>query len=73
MTPTHYPPALAVLAQGRDFLDTAEFARLINRSGQTIRKNLCLTGTAYGVRPHRVGGRLMWPVSEVAQLMQRKG
>ena len=63
------PPGLAAIANGRDYLLTVEFGRAIGRSGQTIRKNLCQTGEAYGVRPTKVGGRLLWPVREVAALL----
>lgn len=69
MDTSKYPPALAAIAANRDYLDTTEFASAINRTGQTIRKNLCVRGHAYGIRPKRVGGRLLWPVSEVARLL----
>lgn len=67
--PTHLPPALAAIAQGRDHIQTSEFARSITRAGQTIRKNYCLTGEAYGIRPIKIGNRLLWPVAEVARLL----
>ncbi len=69
MDTANYPPALAAIAANRDYLDTAEFGSVIKRTGQTIRKNLCVQGHAYGIRPKRVGGRLLWPVSEVARLL----
>lgn len=69
MDTTNYPPELARVAQGRDFINTDEFARALGRSGRTARKNLCLTGHAWGVKPQKVGGRLLWPVSEVARLL----
>ena len=64
------PPELARIASGRDFLTTGEFARALNRAPQTVRKNLCIAGHAYGIRPLKVGGRLLWPVAEVAKLLQ---
>ncbi|SCC95886.1 conserved hypothetical protein [Thiomonas sp. X19] len=70
METSNYPPTLAAIAANRDYLDTAEFGRAIKRTGQTIRKNLCIQGHAYGIRPHRVGGRLLWSVAEVAKLLQ---
>ncbi len=70
MEATKYPPELARIAQGRDHLDTAEFGSAIKRTGQTIRKNLCIQGHAYGIRPLKVGGRLPWPVAEVAKLLR---
>lgn len=69
METQNYPPELARIASGRDFLNTAEFARALGRSGQTARKNLSLTGHAWGIRPHKVGGRLLWPVAEVAKVL----
>lgn len=51
------------------FYDTSEFAKAICRESQTIRKNLCLTGEAYGIRPHKIGGRLLWPAKQVEKLL----
>lgn len=62
-------PELVRIAQGRDHINTAEYGRAINRSGQTIRKCLCVEGAAYGIRPVKVRGRLLWPVSEIAALL----
>ena len=62
-------PELARIAQGRDHISTAEYGRAINRSGQTIRKNLCLDGEAYGVRPVKIRGRLLWPVTDIAAIL----
>ncbi|MDA8256462.1 MAG: hypothetical protein M0Z99_12625 [Betaproteobacteria bacterium] len=69
METSNYPPELARIAQGRDFLNTAEFARALGRSGQTARKNLSLTGHAWGIKPRKVGGRLLWPVADVARAL----
>jgi hypothetical protein len=65
-------PALAAIAAGRDHINTTEFAHAIDRANQTIRKNYCLTGECYGIRPVKFGNRLLWPVSQVAALL-RKG
>ena len=62
-------PELTRIAQGRDHISTAEYGRAINRSGQTIRKNLCITGAAYGVRPVKIRGRLLWPVTAIAAIL----
>lgn len=68
--PVHVvPPALAEIAAGRDFVLTAEYARAIGRTGQTIRKNYCQTGEAYGVRPRKIGARLLWPVADIARVL----
>lgn len=60
---------LARIAQGRDHLITSEFGRAINKADQTIRKNYCLSGAAYGIRPVKIGNRLLWPVAEIAGLL----
>jgi len=62
-------PDLVRIAQGRDHINTAEFGRATNRRPQTIRKNLCIEGAAYGIRPLKVRGRLLWPVADIAALL----
>lgn len=66
------PVALAAIAAGRDHIQTAEFARAANRASQTIRKNYCLTGECFGIRPVKFGNRLLWPVNDVAKLLNGK-
>ncbi len=63
------PANLSVIAAGRDHIQTAEFARAVNRSSQTIRKNYCTTGECFGIRPVKFGNRLLWPVASVAALL----
>ena len=70
---TIIPPALAAIAAGRDHIKTAEYARAASRSSQTIRKNYCLTGECFGIRPIKFGNRLLWPVTEIAALLNRGG
>lgn len=60
------PPALAAIAQGRDFIKTGEFALTMNCAVATVHKNHCLRGEVYGVRPRKVGKQLLWPVAGVA-------
>jgi hypothetical protein len=67
--PAKVPPALADIAAGRDHIQTAEFARAVNRTSQTIRKHYCLTGRCFGVTPIKFGNRLLWPVSEITVLL----
>lgn len=69
MSDVAVPIELARIANGRDHILTPEFGRAINRSGQTIRKNYCLTGEAYGIRPVKIGNRLLWPVTKIAELL----
>lgn len=69
MSTISIPAALAKIASGRDHVLTAEYARAINRSSQTLRKNFCLKGHAFGIRPIKFGNRLLWPVEEIAALL----
>lgn len=68
-TPAAIPPALAEVAKGRDLIDTAEFSKATIRAPQTIRKNYCLTGHCFGIRPVKIGNRLLWPVADIARLL----
>lgn len=63
------PPALAAVAQGRDHVKTAEFAHAMSRATQTILKNHCLTGECFGIRPLKSGKLLLWPVADIAKLL----
>ena len=63
------PSALATIAAGRDHINTCEFAYATDRASQTIRKNYCLTGECFGIRPVKFGNRLLWPVAQVATLL----
>ncbi len=69
MTTFVIPPALAAVAAGRDHVSTSEYARAIDKADQTIRKNFCLNGECYGIRPIKVGNRLLWPVCQIAELL----
>ncbi len=69
MTTCSLPSALAEVAAGRDHINTAEYGRAIDRSQQTIRKNYCYTGHSFGIRPIKIGQRLLWPVAEIAALL----
>jgi hypothetical protein len=61
--------ALAVTAAGRDHISTSEFAGALIKAPQTVRKNYCLKGECYGIRPVKVGNTLLWPVAEIAALL----
>ena len=63
------PKELAYMAQGRDLVTTAEFAKATARASNTIRKNHCLQGECFGIRPVKIGGRLMWRVIDVAKVI----
>ena len=68
-TSPQLPPALAAISAGRDHINTAEFARATNKAPQTVRKNYCLTGECFGIRPVKVGNCLLWPVLPTAALL----
>lgn len=68
-SPLPLPSALAAIAAGRDHITTEEYARATSRSPQTIRKNACLTGRCFGVTPLKCGNRLLWPVVQIAALL----
>ena len=67
--PTSKLLALAAIAAGRDHIKTEEYALAVSRASQTIRKNYCLTGDCFGIRPIKFGNRLLWPVTEIATLL----
>ncbi|SNX59268.1 hypothetical protein SAMN06296273_0708 [Nitrosomonas ureae] len=60
---------LAKLAIGRDHIQTDEIARVTNHKPQTVRKKYCLTGEYFGIRPVKLGNRLLWPVADIAKLL----
>lgn len=60
---------LAEVANGRDHIRTSEFARAVNKAPQTIRKNYCLTGECFGIRPVKIGNALLWKVADIASLL----
>jgi hypothetical protein len=61
--------ALAQICNGRDHITTAEFARATNKAPQTVRKNYCITGECFGIRPIKVGNALLWPVADLSKLL----
>ena len=63
------PPLLAEIATETDYLRTDELARFLLRATQTIRKGYSLTGHYLGIRPVKLGNRLLWPIKEVAKLL----
>jgi hypothetical protein len=67
---THIPQGLLAVAGSRDLITTPEFAQVFNVQPQTVRKNYCLTGEAYGIRPTKIGNRLLWSVKKVAEKLQ---
>lgn len=64
------PLGLAALAGTRDFITTNEFAQIFNIQPQTVRKNFCLLGAVYGIKPIKLGNRLLWSVSQIAKILE---
>lgn len=62
-------PELKKRANGADHVGTQEFAIAVNKQSQTIRKNYCLNGHCYGIRPKKIGNALLWPVAEIERLL----
>jgi hypothetical protein len=67
---TQIPQGLLTLAGSRDLITTPEFAQVFNVQPQTVRKNYCQTGEAYGIRPTKIGNRLLWSVVKIAEKLQ---
>lgn len=64
------PPTLAQIATKTDFLRTDELASVLRRASQTIRKAYSLTGHYLGIRPIKLGNRLLWRINDVAELLE---
>lgn len=68
---TAIPEGLSRISNGRDQVTTQELAKVISKSSQTLRKNYCLSGEVYGLKPIKIGGRLLWNVKDIAILLTR--
>lgn len=64
------PTGLSTIAGNRDLITTHEFAHVFNVASQTVRKNYCLTGHAYGIKPTKIGNRLLWSVAQIAEKLR---
>lgn len=64
------PPGLSAIAGKRDLITTPEMAQVFNVASQTVRKNYCLTGQAYGIRPTKIGNRLLWSVAQISDKLR---
>jgi hypothetical protein len=67
---TNLPPGLSAIAGNRDLITTPEIAQVFNVASQTIRKNYSITGFAYGIKPTKIGNRLLWSVEKIAQRLK---
>jgi hypothetical protein len=64
------PEGLALIAKGRDNILTHELGLATNTATQTIRRHLCQAGSFHGLVPIKIGGKLQFPVCEVAKLVR---
>jgi len=62
-------PAARLAVSLRPYISTEEAADLVLRQPDTLRKSHSLTGTFLGVRPRKVGRRLLWPRAELMALI----
>ena len=62
------PNGLAEIACSRDYITTFEFSRVISKAVQTIRKEHSIKGEAFGIKPVKIGNRLLWSVEDIASL-----
>ena len=67
---TNLPPGLSAIAGNRDLITTPEIAQVFNVASQTVRKNYSLTGFAYGIKPTKIGNRLLWSVQQIAEKLK---
>lgn len=67
---TNLLPGLSAIAGHRDLITTPELAKILNVSPQMIRKNYCLSGHCYGLKPVKLGNKLLWTVQSITQVMQ---
>jgi len=51
-------------------LSTADAARALTKSSQTLRKLYCQQGSAFGIKPVKIGGRLAWRVSDLLRVLR---
>ncbi len=54
---------------GRPHATTQEFGHLTGKAPQTIRKNFSQTGACFGIKPIKLGNRLLWPAAAIVSLL----
>ena len=63
------PENLQKLAGNRDLITTDELALVFNSQPQTIRKNFCEKKQYLGIKPLKIGKRLLWRITDVAKII----
>jgi len=61
------PQGLLAVAGKRDLITTSELAEVLNLALQTVHKKHSIAGEVYGIRPTKIGNRLLWPVAQIAE------
>lgn len=61
------PQGLLAVAGKRDLTTTSELAEVLNLALQTVHKKHSIAGEVYGIRPIKIGNRLLWPVAQIAE------
>ena len=61
--------AILKITHGRPHATTSEYGHITSKASQTIRKNYCLTGQAFGITPIKIGNKLLWPVDQISRLL----
>lgn len=64
---------LTALAATTDYLITDELADVLSRASPTIYKSHSSTGHYFGIRPVKLGNRLLWPIEEVIKMFTAMG
>ena len=60
---------ILLFTNGRPHATTSEFGHLIGKAPQTIRKIHSQSGACYGIRPLKLGNRLLWSAESIATLL----
>ena len=64
------PDGLKKAANGRDLIPLKETGFALSTQAQTIRKHLCVTGSFHGAKPIKIGGRILFAVTDIAKLLR---
>lgn len=69
--PTILSPTSGRELDEKSYFDTAQLAAILKKKPQTLRKEFCIRGHAYGLVPQKIGNRLLWRAEEVRGLLGR--
>jgi hypothetical protein len=57
---------LRTVPSDQEFLTTNQFAKLLNCHSKSILSKYSEDREFYGIQPKKFGGRLLWPVAQIA-------